>query len=630
MASPPPRHRKTRGSAIGESWTRRSTSSSAGRVGDVAERLEGLERAQLARDRLDHLLAAVADVGVPEARGAVEVALARVVPEVDALAARDHELVAGDGRHVRERVPVGACHRQPPIARGASWRVTLGAGVAGVKREPSATCSVDMSRPDPWLEHYGERRRAPRRVPPAARHARADASRRSRSPWRRRARSRDGAWQPPSGLGGFRSLHVRRSRGGALRRAARARGAAARAGRAIALHVAIIPATRQPARGALFYLEGGPGGAASEAAVKVNEVFAKVSEYRDLVLVDQRGTGGSHALDVPAGARAGDRRGRGRGLRAALLRAPRRRGAPAHERGRGRRHRARAAGARLRPHRRLRQLLRRHARAALPAPPPAFGAHRDARRRLAAEHPGVRAGGAQRRARAARRDRPLPRAAIGVPARVPGHAGRARRVAGRAPAAGRPPGDGDRGAAAHARERGSRPAGRPPGRRRRRRAARARARGARRAASSTRAPAWRWSGRSCAASRGRASTSPRRRGRAAGASSRTPAVARAKLFRQVCSAVPPAPAPPAAPRPSARARAAARRQRRPARSSGEPARLARTFPNGRLVTVPGLAHGVVAYGCLRLLVARFVASRRSARTRRRVRARVPLPRFELS
>ena len=62
------------------------------------------------------------------------------------------------------------------------------------------------------------------------------------------------------------------------------------------LHVAVIPATRQPARGALFYLEGGPGGAATAAAVSVDEVFAKVSEFRDIVLVDQRGTGGSQAL----------------------------------------------------------------------------------------------------------------------------------------------------------------------------------------------------------------------------------------------------------------------------------------------------------------------------------------------
>ncbi len=82
------------------------------RVGDVAERLEGLERAQLARDRLDHLLTGVPDVRMPETRGAVEVALARVVPEVDALAAGDHQLVAGHHGHVRERVPVGARRRR--------------------------------------------------------------------------------------------------------------------------------------------------------------------------------------------------------------------------------------------------------------------------------------------------------------------------------------------------------------------------------------------------------------------------------------------------------------------------------------------------------------------------------------
>jgi pimeloyl-ACP methyl ester carboxylesterase len=67
----------------------------------------------------------------------------------------------------------------------------------------------------------------------------------------------------------------------------------------IALHVAVIPATRQPAVGALFYLEGGPGGAATDAAKFVNETFAMVNQRRDLVLVDQRGTGGSHRITCP-------------------------------------------------------------------------------------------------------------------------------------------------------------------------------------------------------------------------------------------------------------------------------------------------------------------------------------------
>ena len=67
----------------------------------------------------------------------------------------------------------------------------------------------------------------------------------------------------------------------------------------IALHVAVLPATMRPAAGALFYLEGGPGGAATRAAVNVNQVFAEVGRRRDLVMVDQRGTGGSARLACP-------------------------------------------------------------------------------------------------------------------------------------------------------------------------------------------------------------------------------------------------------------------------------------------------------------------------------------------
>jgi len=65
------------------------------------------------------------------------------------------------------------------------------------------------------------------------------------------------------------------------------------------LRVVAIPATKQPARGALFYLEGGPGGAASAAADRVNQELARVLRDRDVVLVDQRGTGGSHRLACP-------------------------------------------------------------------------------------------------------------------------------------------------------------------------------------------------------------------------------------------------------------------------------------------------------------------------------------------
>jgi len=72
-----------------------------------------------------------------------------------------------------------------------------------------------------------------------------------------------------------------------------------RHGRKIALHLAVIPATKQPPAGALFYLEGGPGGAATDSAVKVNEVFAQVGRDRDLVMVDERGTGGSSPIACP-------------------------------------------------------------------------------------------------------------------------------------------------------------------------------------------------------------------------------------------------------------------------------------------------------------------------------------------
>jgi pimeloyl-ACP methyl ester carboxylesterase len=70
-------------------------------------------------------------------------------------------------------------------------------------------------------------------------------------------------------------------------------------GRTISLRVAVLPATRRPAAGALFYLEGGPGGAATASAISVNAFFAAVGRTRDLVMVDQRGVGGSSRLSCP-------------------------------------------------------------------------------------------------------------------------------------------------------------------------------------------------------------------------------------------------------------------------------------------------------------------------------------------
>ncbi len=66
--------------------------------------------------------------------------------------------------------------------------------------------------------------------------------------------------------------------------------------RQISLHVAVIPArTPEPEADPLFFLAGGPGQAASSAYLEVAGAFQFVDD-RDVVLVDQRGTGRSHPL----------------------------------------------------------------------------------------------------------------------------------------------------------------------------------------------------------------------------------------------------------------------------------------------------------------------------------------------
>jgi pimeloyl-ACP methyl ester carboxylesterase/membrane protease YdiL (CAAX protease family) len=75
----------------------------------------------------------------------------------------------------------------------------------------------------------------------------------------------------------------------------------AQTGRKISLHIAVIPASSQnKAADPLFLLAGGPGQAASEAFVPMLSALDRVHFKRDLVLVDQRGTGQSHALRCPA------------------------------------------------------------------------------------------------------------------------------------------------------------------------------------------------------------------------------------------------------------------------------------------------------------------------------------------
>src|SRR5260221_8972645 len=72
----------------------------------------------------------------------------------------------------------------------------------------------------------------------------------------------------------------------------------AKSGRRITLHVAIVPA-RLRAKDAdpIVVLAGGPGQGAIALVSQVMPLFASLNDTRDIVLLDQRGTGYSHPLD---------------------------------------------------------------------------------------------------------------------------------------------------------------------------------------------------------------------------------------------------------------------------------------------------------------------------------------------
>lgn len=69
-------------------------------------------------------------------------------------------------------------------------------------------------------------------------------------------------------------------------------------GRRITLNIAWLPATTQGGGTGdpVFFLAGGPGQAATEHAAVVSQALAEVRKQRDIVLVDQRGTGQSNPL----------------------------------------------------------------------------------------------------------------------------------------------------------------------------------------------------------------------------------------------------------------------------------------------------------------------------------------------
>src|SRR5262245_37909601 len=71
-----------------------------------------------------------------------------------------------------------------------------------------------------------------------------------------------------------------------------------KAGRKIVLKIVAYPATgTDKAPDPLFYIPGGPGSSATEDAPYVAQQAAKIREHRDLVFVDQRGTGASNPLN---------------------------------------------------------------------------------------------------------------------------------------------------------------------------------------------------------------------------------------------------------------------------------------------------------------------------------------------
>ncbi|MGB7453795.1 MAG: alpha/beta fold hydrolase, partial [Lysobacterales bacterium] len=69
------------------------------------------------------------------------------------------------------------------------------------------------------------------------------------------------------------------------------------AGKRIRLNIAMAPATGKSTEpDPVFFFAGGPGQAASETWVMIQSTLNKIRKTRDIVMIDQRGTGGSNKL----------------------------------------------------------------------------------------------------------------------------------------------------------------------------------------------------------------------------------------------------------------------------------------------------------------------------------------------
>jgi pimeloyl-ACP methyl ester carboxylesterase len=73
---------------------------------------------------------------------------------------------------------------------------------------------------------------------------------------------------------------------------------AARTGRTLSLAIVVLPALSDDNRtDPLVFLAGGPGQGAAKMAPLIAAAFSRIQRHRDIVLVDQRGTGRSHPLN---------------------------------------------------------------------------------------------------------------------------------------------------------------------------------------------------------------------------------------------------------------------------------------------------------------------------------------------
>lgn len=76
----------------------------------------------------------------------------------------------------------------------------------------------------------------------------------------------------------------------------------AMSGRQIALNLVVVPAKGPDAApDPVFFLAGGPGQGAAALAPVIDFVVPGINERRDIVLIDQRGTGRSNGLECPPG-----------------------------------------------------------------------------------------------------------------------------------------------------------------------------------------------------------------------------------------------------------------------------------------------------------------------------------------